>query len=68
MLALANRAGVSEAKVRERLVELERAGEARNTGSRRTSLWRLLTDEQRIAERAAELAQTSRTAAQLVPG
>lgn len=39
------------------LRELESAGQARRTGTRRTSLslWRLITDEERIAERAAEL-------------
>jgi hypothetical protein len=37
------------------LRELEAAGQIRRTGSRRTSLWRLITDEERIAERAAEL-------------
>jgi hypothetical protein len=67
LLALATRTGVRDAKVRERLRELERAGQARNSGKRRTSLWRLVTDEQRIAERAAELARASKTWATAAP-
>jgi hypothetical protein len=59
LVALARRAGVSEAKVSERLRTLERSGDARRSGPRRTSLWRLLSDEERIAERAAELARAS---------
>jgi hypothetical protein len=60
LVALTRRAGVSEAKVAERLTTLERSGEARRSGPRRTSLWRLVTDEERIAERAAELARASK--------
>lgn len=60
LVALTRRAGVSEAKVAERLTALERSGEARRSGPRRTSLWRLVTDEERIAERAAELARASK--------
>jgi hypothetical protein len=41
------------------LRELETAGQLRRTGTRRTSLWRLVTDEERIAERAAELERLS---------
>jgi hypothetical protein len=59
LVALARRAEVSEAKVADRLATLERSGEARKSGPRRTSLWRLVTDEERIAERAAELARAS---------
>jgi hypothetical protein len=43
------------------LRELESAGTVRRTGARRTSLWRLITDEERIAERAAELERLSTT-------
>jgi hypothetical protein len=60
LVALARRAEVSEAKVADRLSTLERSGEARRSGPRRTSLWRLVSDEERIAERAAELARASR--------
>lgn len=63
LVALARRAGVSEAQVGERLRTLERSGGARRSGPRRTSLWRLLSDEERIAERAAELARASRKSA-----
>ncbi len=38
------------------LRQLEGTGQVRRSGTRRTSLWRLVTDEERIAERAAELA------------
>jgi hypothetical protein len=63
LVALARRLGVSEAKVTERLTTLERSGEVRKSGPRRTSLWRQVTDEERIAERAAELARASQTRA-----
>jgi DNA-binding transcriptional ArsR family regulator len=59
VVALARHAKVSEATVRQRLTELERAGQVRGSGSRRTSLWRLRSDEERIAERAAELRAAS---------
>jgi hypothetical protein len=42
-------------QVLDPLRELENAGPVRRTGTRRTALWRLITDEERIAERAAEL-------------
>jgi hypothetical protein len=38
-----------------RLGELESSGTVRRTGSRRSTLWLLITDEERIAQRAAEL-------------
>jgi hypothetical protein len=63
LVALASRADVSDAKVRDRLHELQRQGLVRNSGSRRTSLWRLVSDEDRIAERAAELERASGTRA-----
>lgn len=59
IVALARRAGASESAVRERLTELERTGRVRSSGSRRTSLWRMLSDEEWVAERAAQLSQSS---------
>jgi hypothetical protein len=67
VVALAARADVSDAKVRDRLHNLQRRGEVRNSGSRRTSLWRLVSDEERIAERAAELARASGNRAGTAP-
>ena len=55
VVALARRAGVGEPAVAQRLIDLERAGQVRRSGSRRTSRWRWMSDEERIAERAAEL-------------
>jgi len=57
VVALARRTGTGEGAVRERLVELERTGKVRSSGSRRTSLWRLVSDEEWVAERAAQLAK-----------
>jgi hypothetical protein len=37
------------------LRELERAGEVRSAGERRGTRWTLVTDEDRIAQRVAEL-------------
>jgi DNA-binding MarR family transcriptional regulator len=53
--AIAERAGVSYSRVLARLRELEASGRVRRTGSRRSTLWLLITDEERIAQRAAEL-------------
>jgi hypothetical protein len=55
-VTIAERANASYNQVLELLRERERGGEVRRSGTRRTSLWRLITDEERIAERAAELA------------
>lgn len=70
--ALTKITGASHARVTARLRDLEQVGEVRSSGSRRTSLWRMVTDEQRIAERAAELenaqhAQTTSRAARQTP-
>jgi hypothetical protein len=53
--AITGRAGVSYSQVLVRLRELEASGKVRRTGSRRSTLWRLITDEDRIAQRTAEL-------------
>jgi hypothetical protein len=42
------------------LRELERTGQVRRTGERRGTRWHLITDEDRIAARAAELAAQSK--------
>ena len=53
--AIAQQAGASYNRVLAQLRELESAGTVRRTGSRRSTLWLLVTDEERIAQRAAEL-------------
>ena len=55
-VTIAERSGASYNQVLELLREREQAGDIRRSGTRRTSLWRVITDEERIAERAAELA------------
>lgn len=52
--ALSKLTGASYARVTARLRELEQAGEVKSSGTRRTSLWRMVTEE-RVAQRAAEL-------------
>jgi DNA-binding Lrp family transcriptional regulator len=52
---IADRAGVAHNRVLARLRELEASGTVTRSGQRRSTLWRLVTDEDRIAERAAEL-------------
>jgi predicted Rossmann fold nucleotide-binding protein DprA/Smf involved in DNA uptake len=52
---LAQRANGAPAQVRTLLKELEAAGKVRRTGQRRGTRWSIITDEDRIAERAAEL-------------
>jgi hypothetical protein len=54
--ALADQAGADRAQVLALLRELEAAGRVRRTGQRRTTRWHVITDEDRIRERAAELA------------
>jgi hypothetical protein len=58
-ITIAKRSNAGYSRVLDLLRKLESAGQIRRTGSRRTSLWRLITDEERIAERAAELASVS---------
>jgi hypothetical protein len=59
--ALAELAGVPAAKVRAQLRKLERAGEVRSAGERRGTRWTLVTDEDRIAQRVAELERSRAT-------
>ena len=53
--AIARRAGAAYNRTLKLLHELETAGQIRRSGSRRSTVWQLITDEERIAERAAEL-------------
>ena len=57
--AIARGANARDGQVRDLLRELASAGKVRQSGARRASRWRLVTDEERIAERAAELAARS---------
>jgi len=61
--ALAARANADRNQVLTLLRELETAGRVRRTGQRRATRWHAITDEERIQERAAELAARSRSAA-----
>jgi hypothetical protein len=58
--ALAKRANADPAQVLCLLKELATAGRVRRTGERRATRWHALSDEDRIQERAAELAARSR--------
>jgi hypothetical protein len=58
-VAIAKQANARATQVRDLLRELEGAGQVRRTGVGRASRWTLVTDEERIAERAAELAARS---------
>ena len=53
--ATAEQAGASYDRTLQLLLELEAAGQVRRSGSRRSTVWRLITDEERIAERVPEL-------------
>ena len=52
--AIAEQTGAGYNPTLKLLRELEAAGQVRRSGSRRTTVWRLITDEDPIAERAAE--------------
>jgi hypothetical protein len=58
-VAIAKQASARDTQVRDLLRELESAGRVRRTGTGRASRWRLVTDDERIAERAAEIAALS---------
>jgi hypothetical protein len=53
--AVAQRAGAGYSRTLRLLHELEAAGRVRRSGARRSTVWQLITDEDRIAQRAAEL-------------
>jgi hypothetical protein len=58
--ALAERTNGDRDQVLTLLRELETAGRIRRSGQRRSTRWHAITDEDRIRERAAELASRSR--------
>jgi hypothetical protein len=58
--ALAERTNGDRDQVLTLLRELEAAGRIRRSGQRRSTRWHAITDEDRIRERAAELASRSR--------
>jgi hypothetical protein len=53
--AIAKQTGAGYARTLKLLHELEAAGQVRRSGARRSTVWQLITDEERIAKRAAEL-------------
>jgi hypothetical protein len=53
--AIAEQAGVGYNRTLKLLRDLEAAGQVRRSGSGRSTVWQLISDEERIAERAAEL-------------
>lgn len=59
---LAERVNADRDQVLTHLRELETAGRVRRTGRRRSTRWHAITDEERIQERAAELAARSKPA------
>jgi hypothetical protein len=61
--ALAERTNGNRDQVLTLLRELEAAGKIRRTGQRRGTRWHAITDEDRIAQRAAELASRRRRTA-----
>jgi hypothetical protein len=58
--ALAKQAGADRDQVLTLLRDLEVARRVRRTGERRSTRWHAITDEDRIRERAAELASRSK--------
>jgi hypothetical protein len=60
---LAERANGDRDQVLTLLRELEQTGRVRRTGQRRSTRWHVISDEERIQQRAAELAAQSRSAA-----
>jgi hypothetical protein len=56
---IADQAGASYPATLKLLRRLEASGEVRRSGERRSTSWRLITDEDRIAERVAELEQAA---------
>jgi hypothetical protein len=65
---LADRLGADRIRVLAQLKELEARGDVRRTGERRATRWYVITDEDRIRERAAELERRSRRSAGAASG
>jgi hypothetical protein len=61
--ALAERVDADRNQVLGLLRQMEAFGQVRRTGQRRSTRWHIITDEERIQQRAAELAALSRAAA-----
>ena len=53
--AIAQQVGAGYQRTLTLLHELEAAGQVRRSGSRRSTVWQLITEEEQIARRAAEL-------------
>ena len=62
--AVAKQAGAGYGRTLKLLHELDAAGQVRRSGSRRSTVWHLITDEDRIAQRAAELERLRSTPGQ----
>ena len=62
--AIAKQAGAGYSRTLKLLHDLEAAGQVRRSGSRRSTVWQLITDEERIAQRAAELERVRRAPSQ----
>lgn len=60
--AIAKQTNHSRDQIRDLLKDLEAAGKVRRTGRRRGTRWLVITDEDWIAQRAAELAARSTSA------
>jgi len=58
---IAEHAGADPSQVLALLRELEKGGRVRRSGARRGTRWHLVTDEDRVAQRAADLASRSNT-------
>jgi hypothetical protein len=65
--ALAEQASADRDQVLTLLREMETAGRVRRTGQRRSTRWHAITDEERIQQRAAQLAAQSRAASKDEP-
>ena len=62
--AVAQRVGAGYSRTLKLLHELEAAGQVRRSGARRSTVWQLITDEDRIAQRAASRQRLRNTPSQ----